>query len=324
MCLNSRWDVLSDVVGQTQAVTILRRVVQGNVVSPLLLVGEEGVGRRFSVLETAREMIAAKKGADSSESVQLTHGVHPDVTVVTAPSDKEIGVEAIRDVVDQSMSYPTASPHKFFVIDGADRMTPAAANAILKTLEEPPARSLFFLLAESYDRVIPTIRSRCGRVSFRKLPENFIVERLLKYESNPDKALVYARMSEGSIGKAARFWGANRIALRDHSLNAIQAGVTGDLAGACSSIDAMGKELSIALKFLIFVAHDLLILPVDQQRAVNQDILDDLRAMRVKAKSMVVWARLWSNLKDVWARNESGYVNLGFHVKSALVAAFCE
>lgn len=316
--------MLSDVVGQDQAVKLLRRVVQGQVVSSLLLVGEEGVGRKYSAMETIREMIAADKGVDSSECVQLTHGIHPDVTIVTAPPEKEIGVDAIREVVEQAVTYPTAGPNKFFVIDGVDRMTPAAANAILKTLEEPPAKSRFFLVAESFDRVIPTIRSRCGRVSYQKLPESFIVERLSKFESDPDKALVYARMSEGSIGRAARFWGANRIALRDHSVNAIQSGVWSDLVGSFSSIDAVSKELSLALKFLIFIAHDLLVVPVDPARAVNQDILDDLRSMRNRAKSPEVWSRLWGNLKAVHALNESSYINLAFHVKSALASSFCE
>lgn len=314
--------MLSEVVGQEEGVAYLRRVVEGLAKSPLLLVGEEGVGRRYAVLAAAKEMVAKQRGVGSPEVHQIDHGVHPDVVVVTAPADKEIGVDPIRDLVSQSLSYPTSAPCRFFVIDGADRMTDAAANAILKTLEEPPAESRFFLLAESYDRVIPTIRSRCGRVPFRKLPETFIFDRISKFEGDPDKALVYTRMGEGSVGRAARYWGSNRIAIRDRALAILQAGVAGDLSGSFATVDELAKDLPLALRFLCFLVHDALVVRIDIKRAINQDILDDVIAMKDRAKNET-WLRLWASLKTVWARYESSYVNLGFQVKAALASAFC-
>lgn len=295
--------------------------MEGRVTTPLLLVGEEGVGRRFSVMESIKEMIALHRGASSSEIVQVEHGVHPDVMVVTAPVDKEIGVDPIRDLVAQSLSYPSSAPCRFFVVDGADRMTMPAANAILKTLEEPPAASRFFLLAESYDRVLPTIRSRCGRIPYRKLPETFIVERIAKFESDPDKALVYARMGEGSVGRAARYWGSNRIVIRDHVLGILQSSAIGDLPAAFSIVDQLAKELPLTLRFLCFLAHDALVVQLDPRRVINQDILDDVAAMKNRTKNET-WLRLWSGLRIVWSRYESSYVNLGFQVKTALVNAF--
>lgn len=314
--------MLSDVRGQDQAVAYLRRVVDGHLVSPLLLVGEEGTGRKFSVMATIKEIVAAQRGKDSSEFTQVEHGAHPDVTVVTAPSDKEIGVDAMRDVVSQSLSYPTSAPCRFFIVDGADRLTIPAANAILKTLEEPPAISRFFLLAESYDRVLLTIRSRCGRVGFQKLNESFIFEQLSRFESDPDKALVYARMGEGSVGRAARYWSSNRILFRDSVLGLLLASSTGDFPSAFSSVDELAKELPLVLKFLCFLVHDVLVVRVDPQRAINQDVLDDITAMRNRAKDET-WLQLWANLRTVWTRYESSYVNLAFQIKSALAASFC-
>lgn len=313
---------MSEVVGQEEGVAYLRRVVEGQAQSPLLLVGDEGVGRKFAVTRAFKEIISQQRGADSPESVQVDRGVHSDLTLVTAPSEKEIGVDAIREVVAQALSYPASAPCRFFVIDGADRLTDAAANAILKTLEEPPAVSRFFLLAESYDRVLSTIRSRCGRVPFRKLPETFIFDRISKFEGDPDKALVYTRMGEGSVGRAARYWGANRITVRDQALAVLQAGVAGDLSGSFASVDAIGKELPLGLRFLCFLTHDLLVSAVDPQRAINQDVLDDLIVMRDRAPKNT-WSHLWKGLKIVWSRYESSYVNLAFQVKSALATAFC-
>lgn len=291
-------------------------------VSPLLLIGDEGVGRRYSTLEAVKEIVAADRGGpECAELVQIRHGIHPDVVTVTAPLEKEIGVEPIRDVVTLSQTYPTASPFRFFIIDGADRMTTAAANAILKTLEEPPARSRFFLLAESYDRVLPTIRSRCGRVPYKRLPESFVLARIRNVESDADKALVLTRMGEGSIGRAMRYWGSNRLQLRDHIFNALKFGLNGDLSSAFGIFDEVDDkdDLPLGLKILRFIVHDVLVLPVDPERIINQDLGVDLRAMRNLADP-TTWSKFSSELKRVQQLHESSYINLHFHLKTALLS----
>jgi DNA polymerase III subunit delta' len=314
--------VLSDVVGQDGAVIYLRKFVEGKVQNPLLLVGDEGTGRRFSVMETIREIVAAQRGASSPDILQLDNGFHPDVMIVSTVEDKELGVEPIREMLLKSMSYPVTAPFRFFIVDGVDRMTTAAANAILKKLEEPPALSRFFMLAESFDRVIPTIRSRCGRINYNKLPESFIVQRISKFEKDPDKALVYSRLGEGSVGRATRYWGSNRLTVRDRVFNMLDSSVQGDVPSAFSIIDELSKELSLALRFLTFLVHDVLIGEVDSSRIVNRDIEEDLTLMRARAKT-ATWFGLWGNLRRVIERNESAYVNLGFQIKTALATTFC-
>jgi DNA polymerase-3 subunit delta' len=314
--------VLSDVVGQDGAVIYLRKFVEGKVQNPLLLVGDEGTGRRFSVMETIREIVVAQRGVSSPDALQLENGFHPDVMVVSTVEDKELGVEPIREMLLKTMSYPVTAPFRFFIVDGVDRMTPAAANAILKKLEEPPALSRFFMLAESFDRVIPTIRSRCGRINYNKLPESFIVQRISKFEKDPDKALVYSRLGEGSVGRATRYWGSNRLTVRDRVFNMLDFSVQGDVPSAFSVIDELSKELSLALRFLTFLVHDVLIGEVDSYRIVNRDIEEDLTLMRARAKP-ATWIGLWGNLRRVIERNESAYVNLGFQIKTALATTFC-
>ena len=314
--------MLSDVVGQDGAVIYLRKFVEGKVQNPLLLVGDEGTGRRFSVMETIREIVAAQRGVSSPDILQLDNGFHPDVMIVSTVEDKELGVEPIREMLLKSMSYPVTAPFRFFIVDGVDRMTTAAANAILKKLEEPPALSRFFMLAESFDRVIPTIRSRCGRINYNKLPESFIVQRISKFEKDPDKALVYSRLGEGSVGRATRYWGSNRLTVRDRVFNMLDSSVQGDVPSAFSIIDELSKELSLALRFLTFLVHDVLVGEVDSSRIVNRDIEEDLTLMRARAKT-ATWFGLWGNLRRVIERNESAYVNLGFQIKTALATTFC-
>lgn len=314
--------MLSDVVGQDKAVTYLKKFIEGYAQKPLLLVGDEGVGRKFSLMETIREIIIAKRGTSSPDEFQLNNWCHPDVLVVSSVDDKEIGVEPIREMLFQSLSYPVSAPYRFFIVDGADKMTPAAANAILKKLEEPPASSRFFMLTESFDRVIPTIRSRCGRVNYNKLPEPFIFEKLSKFESNPGKALVYARLGEGSVGRATRYWGSNRLTIRDRVFNMLDSSVQGDVPSAFSAIDGLSKELQLSLRFLTFLVHDLLVGEVDKSRVINQDIEEDLASMRTKASSNT-WIKLWGAIRTVIERNESSYINLSFQLKTAFATTFC-
>lgn len=314
--------MLNDVVGQSEAIHLLKRVVEGQLVNPLLLVGDEGVGRRFSVLEAVKEIVASARGGPGCpECVQINQGVHPDVVTVTAPGEKDIGIEAVRSVLEQCNNHPTASPFQFYIIDGADRLTGPAANAILKTLEEPPSYARFFLLSETYDRVLPTIRSRCGRVPYRRLPESFIVSKIMTFEGDADKALVYARMGEGSVGRAARYCGANRLSLRDRVLTFVDAGVRGDTSSMLSGIDEVSQELELAFKFLRFLSHDLLVGHIDPSRVINIDVVSDVASMR-KRRPETTWRQLWEELKTLQKRHETSYLNLSFHVKTALISAF--
>ena len=313
--------MLSDVIGQGEAVSFLQRVVSGKAVSPLLLVGDEGVGRRYSLNEAIREILVADRGASSPEVVQLQRGVHPDVHLVSAPTGKDIGVEPIRELVDLAGHYPTAAPNRFFIVDGADRLTSAAANALLKTLEEPPAASRFFLLAESNDQVLKTIRSRCGRVSYRKLPESFVLSKLSVLEKDSTKALVYTRMGEGSVGRATRYWGSGRIALRDHLFNTVKFAAEGDLPAAFAVLDEVVADLPLGLKFLRFIIHDLLLQEVDPLRLINVDLVEGLRQVKGLALAET-WSRLSTEIRLVEEHYASAHISLIFHTKTALITAF--
>lgn len=313
--------MLNEIVGQDDAVRVLHRVVDGSLKSPLLLVGEEGVGRKASVMSAIREILVAERGAGSPEVTQFDRGVHPDVFLISAPEGKDLGVEPIREAITASFQHPVASSLRFFIIDGVDRMTPASANAILKTLEEPPEYVRFFLLAESFDRVISTIRSRCGRVDYQKLPESFVLSRISKFEKDPDKALVYARLGEGSIGRATRYWTSNRIVVRDRSMEIIRQAACGDLPSAFGIVDELNKDLQFVLRCMVSVVHDLLLVSTVPDRVINRDVIDEMTEIQRKV-SVQKWVAVWRDLRTVWVRNESAYVNLGFQIKAALAAVF--
>ena len=135
----------------------------------LLLVGPEGLGRELAAQEIAIMLVSAENPrpfAEGPVADRIRNGTHPDVVVPQGEGAKGlIKIEAVRDVVKQAPGRPFEGRHRVWIIDGVDRrLEPAAANAFLKVLEEPPAHVRFLLLAANPQAVLPTIRSRCARM----------------------------------------------------------------------------------------------------------------------------------------------------------------
>jgi DNA polymerase III subunit delta' len=314
--------LLSQIKGQPEAVAYLKKVVEGRLSSPLLLVGDEGVGRRFSVVQTVKEIFSGGD-AKSHHCFQIDQGVHVDFTCVAPEAGKEIGVDTMRDVIRKAYDFPMISPKRFIVIDGADRMTSAAANAFLKTLEEPPKLTQFFLIAESAEAVLPTIRSRCGKVRYKRLSEAFIVEALQDFVPDAAKALVYARLAEGSIGRAFLFYGSNRLELRDRAFGLLKVGLGGDLSSLFLAVDALKDDLPLGIRFLELVLYDLAMLSQDPTRITNLDLIEELRVVGAQIGASRVRS-LHQGLRVVQDRSQSTKINLAFHVKACLAAVFSE
>jgi DNA polymerase-3 subunit delta' len=311
--------MLSRIQGQDEGVAFLQRLVDGALKSPLLLVGTEGVGKRTAVFEAAKDYFTKDDPGDTYHGPQIDLGEHPDLKVVRGEGDSDITVDAIRDLIQSINSYPTYAPHRFIVIDGADRMNSAAANALLKTLEEPPKVVRFFLLAESLKGVLPTIQSRCGLVRFRPLPEAFILAEILLKETDPVKALVVTRLAEGSVGRAIGYWASGRLRLRDQVLELLKPEFQNP-DSLFEAVNAIGADhLALALRFLEHILHDLLMISVDPQRITNVDVKDQILALSQSLGPQRIY-RAAMRIREVQKHLARGIeINLPIHVKSALL-----
>ena len=315
--------MLAEVKHQPEAVKFLRCFVEGSLTSPLLLLGPEGVGRRFSVLQAVQEAFCTgtrETECPCANCYQIAHGIHPDLIVLDAV-EKDIGVDAVRTMIQEAGTYPASADSRCFVIDGADRFTVQAANAFLKTLEDPPARSRFFLIAENAGFVLPTIRSRCGAVRCGVLPDSFVLSVLHRYEKDDAKALVYGRMGEGSVGSAIRFWGSGKLSLRDHVIKVVQVALDKDLPAVFSSVDAMKDDSLLALRFLDQVVHDVLIVQVDPMRAIHRDIVETLQTMSSRV-SLATWMRFGDRVRSLRDRTRKTSLHIPFHLKTLLAETF--
>ena len=148
--------------------------------------------------------------ASATSAVTSTRGRHPDVRVLGVQEiagQRAISIDAVREVQRQAYLRPFEGQWRVTIIDGAEYLSEPAANALLKTLEEPPPNVLLVLLATNAEGVLPTIRSRCQRLDHRPLAEEDVAEALSsRWEVPSEQAGELARLSRGCIGWALRAW----------------------------------------------------------------------------------------------------------------------
>ncbi len=168
---------LGQVRGQARVVELLQRALaSGRVAQAYLFAGPQGCGKHSTGLALAKALNCLRhpnQGCDSCDACsKIDQGIHPDVrTLETQGAQARIPIETIRKEVIPALAMP---PHearaRVFLIEEAGSMAGPAANALLKTLEEPPPRTHFILGSVAPVRLLPTIRSRCQRVNFQALP----------------------------------------------------------------------------------------------------------------------------------------------------------
>lgn len=163
---------LTRISGQPIAQGLLARALgEGRLSHAYLFVGEPGSGK----LECARALaqcIVCPEGGDGScdECIRVAHGTHPDVHVLAPESPVGYLVDQVRALIDDVSLAPVRAQAKVYVLTEAALLRDTSANALLKTIEEPPAGVVFVLIARSEAAVLPTIASRCQTVPFRSIP----------------------------------------------------------------------------------------------------------------------------------------------------------
>src|SRR5579863_3279342 len=166
--------------GEAAEAAFLAALERGRLHHAWLVTGPEGVGKATFAYRTARRLLGARPapesgllGADPDDPVfrQVAGRAHPDLLVIERdePDGKprrSIPVEEARALPEFFAKSPGRAAYRVAIIDSADELTPNAANAVLKTLEEPPERGVLFLISHRPGALLPTIRSRCRRLAF--------------------------------------------------------------------------------------------------------------------------------------------------------------
>lgn len=200
----------ASIVGHAAVLDLLKHaVVRRRVPQSLILAGPNGVGKSAVALALAQAVNCPKQqGGDACgvcpTCLRIARGQHSDVTVIEKGDEASIKIRAVRERVLETVNYrPFEAARRVYIINPADEMTAEAQDALLKTLEEPPAAAILILVTAYPDTLLSTIRSRCRRLRFGALAEadvaRILTERL-KVEAGAARKLAAA--SGGSVARA--------------------------------------------------------------------------------------------------------------------------
>lgn len=216
-----------NIVGNSDKIAQLRKFsAERNFPHAVLFAGVEGIGKR-KIAEICAATLLCENPVDGEtcgdcESCKLMEaGSHPDFYVVepeTAKTARNIKIGQIRDLQREAFLRPIQAERRVVIIDGAEFMNKAAANCILKTLEEPPSQTIFILLTANRAGLLLTIRSRCMTINFDKLSPAQIKKSLINYGIDDIKAQKLSVISDGSLGRALILEKSGGYELRDDAL----------------------------------------------------------------------------------------------------------
>jgi DNA polymerase-3 subunit delta' len=200
------------VLGHEAQVRAFEHAVQRNrLAHAYLFTGPAGVGKRLFAQELAKALLCEQASPGRLEACdrcpschQVEAGTHPDCFLASRPEERhELILDVMRELCRKFALKSMHGRGKVAILDDADDMNEEAANCFLKTLEEPPPRSVLILVGSSAERQLPTIVSRCQVVRFAPLPEALVADILRSHEL-PDPQMIdrLARLSGGSPGQA--------------------------------------------------------------------------------------------------------------------------
>jgi DNA polymerase-3 subunit delta' len=185
---------------------------QGRFPHAFLFVGPDGIGKRLFAKTLAQALLCERRSEAALDPCgscpscqQVESGTHPDVLAVAKPEDKhELPIKTIRDLCHDLSLKPMAGARRIALVDDADDLSEEAANAFLKTLEEPPPGAVLILIAHSAETQLDTVVSRCRVVRFEPLADADLAAVLLDQGVTTDaaEAARLASLGEGSVGRA--------------------------------------------------------------------------------------------------------------------------
>lgn len=198
-----------DIIGQEQIKEHLQNALNtGKVSHAYIINGEKSSGKEFIAKIFAMTLQCEAGGTEPCNECrsckQALSKNQPDIIYVTHEKPNTISVDDIRSQVNNDVAIkPYSSKYKVYIINEAEKMTPQAQNAILKTLEEPPAYAVIILLVSNINTLLPTILSRCVTLNMKPVRDELVKNYLMQTLEVPDyKADVCVAFARGNVGKA--------------------------------------------------------------------------------------------------------------------------
>ena len=199
----------NDILGNDMIKEHFQKAIENNKIShAYILTGEAGTGRKSIANAFSMALLCEKGGKEPCmvchSCKQVLSGNHPDLIYVKHEKPNSIGVDDIREQInDTIMIRPYSSYYKIYIVDEAEKMTVQAQNALLKTIEEPPSYAVIILITTNQEAFLPTILSRCVQLKLKPLKDFTVKSYLVQHLGIPEKeAEICAAFARGNLGKA--------------------------------------------------------------------------------------------------------------------------
>jgi len=315
-----------DVSGQRVIVESLRNAVKNNMISNgYIFSGPKGCGKKlmafiFSMAVNCTGEASEKPCGSCSSCIRLKSGNHPNVELVR-PTGMSIKIRQIRQIVADTAKKPFESGYKVVIIENAEKMTQDAQDAFLKTLEEPPGNTVFLLLAENHNLLLPTIVSRCQVYQFKPVPlhemKAFIGTRYDFQPSDIDEAVRY---SKGIIGTALELLqNKEGLAVRAVYIEILEKALTGNWNEAQLQASVVVETKEAAERFLEFVQvwfRDILVLR-ELQGQSNELVVNAGSLEKVSRHNSVLTEVKLNSIIEI-VRNTARYVRYNVGIKNSI------
>ncbi len=267
-----------------------------------LFVGAPGSGKLDAAWALAQALLCERGGCGACDScIRVARKTHPDVHLYEPESATGYLIAQIRDLLEDVALAPIRAPRKVYIVDRAEQLRANSANALLKTLEEPPENTTFILLGTSTDVMLPTIVSRCQCVPFRMLSTDESTDAVARATGLPGPRCRMAVAVAGSPARAAAFLkSAERQEARRQMLRAVDALPRADEA-----------DILLAAKDLMVAIHAPLADVKSTQQAVLEQNADYLSRGALKQLEE-------RNKRELSARERSGIMEALASVRTLL------
>jgi DNA polymerase III subunit delta' len=308
----------SEIFGHDKPLAVLKRALQSDrLAHAYLFLGPEGVGKKTVALAFTRAVHCREVAGDfcgrCTECLRIANGNHPDVRVLEpAAGKKEINIGQIRDLERELSFRPFSGKRKVAVVDPAPLMNAAAQNAMLKTLEEPPGRSLIILIAGGTGGLLPTLVSRCLRLIFNPLSPEAVSDFLVSYKGmDRDRAMILAGLAAGNPGRALSPELQVLVERRRVWLEKFGSLEQPDYRKAFADSEELAAEKEESLRFLDWIEgwyRDLMVYSVraSAERLLNRDLENEIeqqaaryglkRILGLRSRAVRTAARLRRNV----------------------------
>lgn len=313
-----------DIIGHNQIVEHLKNAIRMDKISHAYILNGENNAGKMMLAEAFATALQCESGKEEScmscrSCRQAAEHNQPDIIYVSHEKPNLISVDDIRYQINNDISIkPYSSKYKIYIVDEAEKMNTQAQNALLKTIEEPPAYGIILLLTTNADAFLPTILSRCITLNLKSVNEELIKEYLMKKYQIPDyQADVCATFSQGNVGKAIQLASSGAFhELKTFALSLVKKLEDMDLYelnGCIQQISEFKTEIQEFLDLLILWFRDVLYMKAtnDVNNLIFKDEVYDIKKQAT--------ARSYTGIENILQALEQTKVRLKANVNFDLV-----